>query len=52
MSNKSEKIISNIDINKGSILLLFGEEDAKITRDWQLSKKSAKALRARTTAAS
>jgi hypothetical protein len=44
MSNKSEKIVSNIDINKGSILLLFGEEDAKITRNWQLSRKSAKAI--------
>jgi hypothetical protein len=44
MSNKSEKIVSNIDINKGSILLLFGEEDAKITRNWQLSRKPAKAI--------
>jgi hypothetical protein len=44
MSNKSEEIMSNIDINKGSILLLFGEDDAKITRNWQLSKKPAKAI--------
>jgi len=34
MANKLGKIASNFEINKGSILLLFDECDAKIVRNW------------------
>ena len=43
MTNRSDKIMNNIDINKGSILLLFDEADAKITRNWPHSRKPTKA---------
>jgi hypothetical protein len=35
MSHKSKKPVSNIDINKGSILLIFDELDTKIARKWR-----------------
>ena len=35
MSNKSTGILTNIQINKGSILLLFKGGDAVIVRNWQ-----------------
>lgn len=35
MSHKSKKLVSNIDINKGSILLVFDELDTKIARNWR-----------------
>ena len=34
MSNKSSEIVTNIEINKGSILLLFKDRDAVIARNW------------------
>jgi hypothetical protein len=37
---KIRKIASNYDINKGSILLLFNESDAKIARSWRNSSHS------------
>ena len=35
----SSDIVSNIEINKGSILLLFSDADTKIVRSWRHSKK-------------
>lgn len=37
MPNKARKRASNIEINKGSILLLFDEMDAIIVRNWRRS---------------
>jgi hypothetical protein len=39
MSAHPRKIACNIEINKGSILLLFNEEDAEIVRNWQKAPK-------------
>ena len=35
----SRKSAGNIEINRGSILLLFTDHEAEIARDWQCSKK-------------
>jgi hypothetical protein len=35
VTNTRKKLASNIEINKGNILLLFGEDDAKIVRNWR-----------------
>jgi hypothetical protein len=34
MSRSSKKSANNIEINRGSILLLFSEEDEEIVRSW------------------
>jgi hypothetical protein len=39
MSAHPRKIACNIEINKGSILLLFSEEDAEIVRNWRNAPK-------------
>jgi calcineurin-like phosphoesterase family protein len=39
MANIPRKIIGNIEINKGSILLLFNEHDAEIVRNWRIIVK-------------
>ena len=39
MADKLGKLASNFDINKGSILLLFDESDAKIVRNWKNDAK-------------
>ena len=39
MANNEKKLASNIEINKGDILLLFNESDAKIVRKWQHAVK-------------
>jgi hypothetical protein len=39
MAVHPRKIACNIEINKGSILLLFNDEDAEIVRNWQNAKK-------------
>lgn len=44
MSSHPRKIACNIEINKGSILLLFSEEDAEIVRNWRVTPKSNKAV--------
>ena len=44
MSIQPKKIACNIEINKGSILLLFNEEDAEIVRNWQNAKKPDETL--------
>jgi hypothetical protein len=41
MSVHSRKIACNIEINKGSILLLFSDEDAEIVRNWRITPKSS-----------
>jgi hypothetical protein len=41
MSDHPRKIAFNIEINKGSILLLFSEEDAEIVRKWRITPKSS-----------
>jgi calcineurin-like phosphoesterase family protein len=40
MVNIPRKIIGNIEINKGSILLVFDEHDAEIVRNWRIIVKS------------
>lgn len=40
MSANPRKIACNIEINKGSILLLFNEVDAEIVRNWKNAVKS------------
>lgn len=35
----SRKSAGNIEINRGSILLLFTDHEAEIARDWQHVKK-------------
>jgi len=44
MSAHPRKIACNIEINKGSILLLFNEEDAEIVRNWKNAVKSADSI--------
>ncbi len=39
MPGSSKKKASNIEINQGSILLLFSDEDAKIARNWDSPRK-------------
>jgi len=40
MSAYPRKIACNIEINEGSILLLFDDIDAEIVRNWRNAKKS------------
>lgn len=47
MPNKPSDIVTNILINKGSILLLFKGADAVIARNWQQSDKPENIVDAR-----
>ncbi|HMI40496.1 MAG TPA: hypothetical protein VK485_04625 [Sphingomicrobium sp.] len=40
MSAHPKKIACNIEINEGSILLLFNDIDAEIVRSWRNGKKA------------
>ena len=39
MSVYHSEIVSNLEINKGSILLLFNAVDIEILRSWRIGKK-------------
>lgn len=40
MTKSIGKLANNTDINKGSVLLLFDDDDAEIVRNWQRPAKS------------
>ena len=42
MPERSKKTASNTEINQGSILLLFGEDDAAIVRNWSFTSDTVK----------
>jgi hypothetical protein len=44
MPERTRKTASNTEINQGSILLLFGEEDAAIMRGWSLTSHPVASL--------
>jgi hypothetical protein len=44
MTKTIRRLASNIDINGGSILLLFDERDVAIARNWQHPAKSDDAV--------